>query len=224
MQPGSTDRGPSHEADQIGHEFDEDACDFCDRYQKRGLSRSSNLLISFILEEGILGRTVGDLGCGAGGFSVELLKKGASSSIGIDLSSRMIDSATQLAHATGFDARAKFELGNAATVDLPVTDVVIMDKVLCCYSEWEPLLKNAIGSSRELVGFIVPRDEGIAKWPFRLGVRVGNFFQRRGEKILFYLHPLDRVDETLRASGFILRRKQGSRFWLVFLYSRKKSP
>ena len=224
MQPGNTDRGQSGEADQVGHEFDEDACDFCDRYQKRGLSRSSSLLLSFILEGGILGRTVADLGCGAGGFSIELLKKGASSSIGIDLSSKMIESAKQLALAMGLDTRAKFELGNAATVELPVTDVVIMDKVLCCYSEWEPLLKNAISSAGDFVGFIVPRDEGIAKWPFRLGVRVVNFFQRRGKKILFYLHPLDRVDETLRASGFILRRKRGSRFWLIFLYSRKKSP
>ena len=224
MQQGNTDRGFSPETDQIGREFDEDACDFCDRYQKRGLSRSSNLLFSFILEGGIQGRSVADLGCGAGGFSVELLKRGAGNSFGIDLSPKMIESAKQLAHATGFDTRAKFELGNAASAALPITDVVIMDKILCCYSEWEPLLKNAMGSTKDMIGFIVPRDEGVAKLPFRLGVRVVNFFQRRSKAILFYLHPLDRVDETLRTSGFILRRKRASRFWLVFLYSRKKNP
>lgn len=212
--------GPSREVDQISHEFDEDACDFCDRYHKRGLSKSSRLLLSFILEDGILGRTVADLGCGAGGFSMELLKKGASSSVGFDLSPKMIESATSLARATGFDSRAKFELGNAATVELPAADIVLMDKVLCCYSEWQPLLNNAIGASKSIIGFIVPRDEGVAKWPFRLGVKVVNFFQRRGKKILFYLHPLDCVDETLRSSGFTLRRKRGSRFWLVFLYTR----
>ena len=222
MQRGNTDRGLSLETDQIGREFDEDACDFCDRYQKRGLSRSSNLLLLFILEGGIQGMSVVDLGCGAGGFSIELLKKGANSSVGIDLSPKMIESAKQLAHATGFDTRARFELGNAASVALPTTDVVIMDKILCCYSEWEPLLKNAMGSTREMIGFIVPRDEGVAKWPFRLGVRVVNFFQRRSKAIQFYLHPLDRVDETLKASGFLLRRRRASRFWLVFLYSRKK--
>lgn len=221
MQSENTDRGLSRETGQIGREFDEDACDFCDRYQKRGLSGSSKLLFSFILEGGIQGRSVADLGCGAGGFSIELLKKGANNSVGIDLSPKMIESAKQLAHATGFDTRAKFQLGNAATVDLPITDVVIMDKILCCYSEWEPLLKNAMSASREMIGFIVPRDEGVAKWPFRLGVRVVNFFQKRSKAILFYLHPLDRVDETLRASGFILRRKRASQIWLVFLYSRK---
>jgi len=222
MGTADIDQGSSRETDQIGQEFDEDACDFCARYQKNGLSRSSKLLLSFILEEGILNRSVADLGCGAGGFSIELLKKGAGSSVGIDLSPKMIEMANQLARGTGFDTKAKFELGNAAVSEVPVADLVIMDKVLCCYSEWEPLLKNAMGASRDLVGFIVPRDEGIVKWPFRLGVRVVNFFQRRGEKILFYLHPLDRLDETLRESGFTLRKKRGSRYWLVFLYSRTR--
>jgi len=220
MSAADTAPASSRETDQIGQEFDEDACDFCDRYQKNGLSRSSKLLLSFILEEGILNRTVADLGCGTGGFSIELLKKGASSSVGIDLSPKMIEMANQLARRTGFDAKVKFELGNAAVSEVPVADLVIMDKVLCCYSEWEPLLENAMKASRNMVGFIVPRDEGIAKWPFRLGVRVVNFFQRRGEKILFYLHPLDRLDKALRESGFELRKKRGSRYWLVFLYSK----
>jgi SAM-dependent methyltransferase len=211
------------ETDKIGKEFDEDACDFCDRYKRSGLSRSSKLLLDFIMQEGVPGRSVADLGCGTGGFSIELLKEGAETAIGFDLSSRMVDSAVDLAAASGFADRAKFQVGNAATAELPVSDIVIMDKVLCCYSDWAPLLKNAIGASRAMVGFIVPRDDGIAKFPFRLGVRIVNYFQRRGGKIMFYLHPLKHVDRTLRDSGFTYRRKQASRFWLVFLYSRVQS-
>jgi SAM-dependent methyltransferase len=209
-----------NETDKIGGEFDADACDFCDRYKHRGLSRSSRLLLDLILGEGAKNKTVVDLGCGAGGFSVELLKKGAASIIGVDLSPKMVEAASKLALADGLEDRAKFQLANAATADLPSSDIVIMDKVLCCYSDWRPLLGNAIGAGRAMVGFIVPRDEGVAKWPFRLGVRVVNFFQKRRGKILFYLHPLDIIDRTLRDSGFSQRKKQGSRFWLVFLYSR----
>jgi len=77
---------PEKETDRIGEEFDADACDFCDRYKRRGLSKSSRLLLDFILNEGAQDKTVVDLGCGAGGFSVELLKKGAASAIGVDLS------------------------------------------------------------------------------------------------------------------------------------------
>ena len=212
------------EVEEIGREFDEDACDFCDRYEKKGLSRSSRLLLAFLLEEGTGEKSVADLGCGAGGFSIELLKEGAGSAVGYDLSLKMIDSANHIAHMNGFESRAKFQQGNAATAELSASDIVIMDKVLCCYSEWRPLLKNAISASQEMVGFVVPRDIGIAKWFFRLGVRAVNYFQKRSGRILFYLHPLNQIDKTLQESGFKLRKKQGSRIWLVFLYSKAIQP
>ncbi len=211
---------PDKETDRIGKEFDADACDFCDRYKRRGLSKSSRLLLDFILEEGVQNRTVVDLGSGAGGFSIELLKKGAASVIGVDLSSKMVEAASELAQVSGFEGRAKFQVGNAAEAELPSSDIVIIDKVLCCYSDWRPLLKNAIDAGRTMVGFIVPRDQGLAKWPFRIGVRVVNIFQKRRGKILFYLHPLETLDRTLQDSGFTQQKRQGSRLWLVFLYTR----
>lgn len=207
------------EPDKIGKEFDEDACDFCDRYRKTGLSRSSRLLLDFIVQEGVHGKAVADLGCGSGGFSIDLLKEGAETAVGVDLSRNMIDSATNLATANGFANRVKFQVGNAATTEIPASDIVIMDKVLCCYPDWEPLLKNALGASRKMVGIVVPRDEGMAKIPFRLGVRVVNYFSKRRGNISFYLHPLNLVDRTIRESGFTLRHKRTSRLWLVFLYS-----
>ncbi len=206
MTSASLKATPGHgdllETDKIGKEFDEDACDFCDRYRKTGLSRSSRLLLDFIVQEGLDGRSVTDLGCGSGGFSIELLKGGAKNAVGFDLSRNMIDSATNLAVANGLTDRAKFLVGNAAIAKLPASDIVIMDKVLCCYSDWKPLLKNAISASRAMVGFIVPRDEGILKIPSRLGVRIINYFSNRKGNILFYLHPLALVDMTPSRLGF----------------------
>ena len=208
------------ESSKISREFDGDACNFCQRYKSNGLSRSSKLLLKFISDNGIKDKTVLDLGCGAGGLSLELLKQGAQNAVGFDLSPRMIEAARELARATGFESRAKFQEGNAALADLPRSDVLVMDKVLCCYSEWRPLLKNAMDAINGMIGFTVPRDEGIAKWPFRLALRIVNFFQKRSGGVLFYLHPLGTIDRTLLDAGFSRRRKQTSRFWLVFLYSR----
>ena len=164
-----------------------------------------------------------DLGCGAGGFAIQLLKEGASSAAGFDLSQKMIYTANELAKAEGFETKTKFQIGNAATAELPPSDVVIMDKVLCCYSDWQPLLKNAINASQEVIGFIVPRDVGIARLCFRPGVRIVNYFAKRKGNTLFYLHPLGEVDKTLQDSGFTLHKKQTKRFWLAFLYIRKRS-
>jgi SAM-dependent methyltransferase len=208
------------ETSKISREFDEDARDFCKRYKNKGLSRSSRLLLKFVLEGNAQDKAILDLGCGAGGLSIELLKKGAQTSIGFDVSPRMIEAATELAQTTGFESRAKFQEGNAAVADLPRSDIVVMDKVMCCYSEWRPLLENAMKASNDMIGFTVPRDEGITKLPFRLALRIANYFQKRREGVLFYLHPLGTIDRTLRESGFKRRKKQASRFWLVFLYSR----
>jgi 2-polyprenyl-3-methyl-5-hydroxy-6-metoxy-1,4-benzoquinol methylase len=159
------DPAPS-ETGNIIREFDEDACDFCERYKNKGLSRSSKLLLRFILDGNAQDKAVLDLGCGAGGLSIELLKHGAQSAVGFDLSPKMIEAATQLARATGFENRTKFQEGNAATTELPKSDIVVMDKVLCCYSEWKPLLKNAIEAGNVMIGFTVPRDEGITNCRF----------------------------------------------------------
>ncbi len=132
----------------------------------------------------------------------------------------MIKAAAELASASGLGERAKFQPGNAATATLPLSDIVVMDKVICCYSDIDPLLRNAAEASRGLLGFVVPRDDGIVKWPLRLGVRIMNFFQKRRRGILFYLHPLSALDKSLRDSGFTRQKKQASRFWLVFLYKR----
>ena len=214
----TVDSAPN-ETSKISREFDEDACDFCERYKNKGLSRSSKLLLKFILEGNVQDKAVLDLGCGAGGLSIELLKHGAQSAVGFDLSPRMIVAATELARATGFENKAKFQEGNAATAELPRSDIVVMDKMLCCYSEWRPLLKNAMEASNVMVGFTVPRDEGITKLPFRIVLKIANYFQKRRGGVLFYLHPLGTVDKTLRDSGFKRLRKRSSRFWLVFLYS-----
>jgi SAM-dependent methyltransferase len=208
------------ESSKISREFDGDACQFCERYENKGLSRSSKLLLKFILEGEVPDPAVLDIGCGTGGLSIEFLKHGAQSAVGFDLSPKMIDAAAELARVTGFESRAKFQVGNAATIELPRSDIVLMDKVLCCYSDWRPMLKNAMEASRVMVGFIVPRDEGITKLPFRFALKVVNYFARRKGGVLFYLHPLGTIDKTLRDSGFNRQKKQSSRFWLVFLYSR----
>jgi SAM-dependent methyltransferase len=208
------------ETDKIGAEFDEDACGYCGRYKRAGLSKSSKILLDLILTGDIHGKSIADLGCGTGGFAVQLLKEGASAAVGFDLSPKMIESAKSLATENGFGDKANFQVGNAATAEVPSSDIVIMDKVLCCFSDWKLLLENAMGASRRIIGFIVPRDQGMAKIPFRIGVRIVNYFQKRKGNILFYLHPLDQVDQILRDSGFVRQEKKPSRVWLVFLYAR----
>src|SRR2546427_11446539 len=111
----------SVEIDKIVQEFDGDACEFCERYKNKGLSRSSKLLLRFILDNAVRDRSVLDLGCGAGGLSLELLKEGPGKTLGLGTSPKMTGAATQLAPAVGFETRAKFLMGKGAPNRTPKT-------------------------------------------------------------------------------------------------------
>jgi hypothetical protein len=96
-----------------------------------------------------------------------------------------------------------------------------MDKVLCCYPDSDALLKTASESSRELLGFVVPRDEGLMKPVMKIGIALINLVERlRKTGFRLYLHSLSSIDELLAETGFHQAHKAKSRFWLTFLYTR----
>jgi magnesium-protoporphyrin O-methyltransferase len=205
----------------IAETFDDLAHDRCCKYKSKGLTSSSQVLLDFISQKGLTGKTVLELGCGTGFFALETLRNGASSCVGVDLSSAAIQEANALAKESGLDDRARFEVANAASTRQPASDVVVMDKVLCCYPDADALLKTASDSSTELLGFVVPRDEGLMKPAMKIGTALINLVEKlRRSGFRLYLHPLRSIDLLLSDSGFQQADKAKSRFWLVFLYKR----
>jgi magnesium-protoporphyrin O-methyltransferase len=207
----------------IAETFDNLAADRCCKYKSNGLTSSSQVLLDFISNKGLVGKTVLEIGCGTGFFALETLRHGASSCLGVDLSSAAIHEANEFAKESGLQDRARFDVADAASTRQPASDVVVMDKVLCCYPDSEALLKTASNSSRELLGFVVPRDEGLMKPAMRIGTALINLVEKlRKTGFRLYLHPLRSIDELLAGSGFQQENKAKSRFWLVFLYKRNR--
>src|SRR5712692_8134587 len=142
----------------IAETFDDLAHDRCCKYKSNGLTASSQVLLDLVSKKGLTGKTVLEIGCGTGFFALETLRQGASSCVGVDLSSAAIHEANEFAKESGLQDRATFEVANGASTQHPSCDIVVMDKVLCCYPDANSLLKTASASSIELLGFVVPRD------------------------------------------------------------------
>ena len=152
------------------------------------------------------------------------MRKGTASIVGFDLSSAAIQEANGYAKDSGYADRAKFEVGDGASVLLPSCDIVVMDKVLCCYPDYDALLLKASDASKHLVGFIVPRDEGWMKPFMRCGAAIINLVERfRKTGFKFYLHPLHSIHTQLVEKGFEQAEKAKSRVWLIFLYKKNGS-
>jgi len=177
-------------------------------------------LLGLLTENGLVGKTLLDIGCGTGFFALETLRQGASSCIGVDLSSAAIHEANEFAIESGLQDRARFEVADAASTQ-HAADIVVMDKVLCCYPDADSLLKTASASSNRLLGFVVPRDEGLMRPLMRIGTGLINLVERiRKTGFRLYLHPLRSLNRLLVDNGFQQSNKAGSRFWLVFLCTR----
>src|SRR5436309_15489776 len=201
----------------IAETFDDLAHDRCCKYKSKGLTASTEVLLGLLTENGLVGKTLLDIGCGTGFFALETLRQGASSCIGVDLSSAAIHEANEFAIESGLQDRARFEVADAASTQ-HAADIVVMDKVLCCYPDADSLLKTAPAPSNRLLGVLGPRDEGLMRPLMRLGTGLINLVERLTRTgFRLYPDPLGSLDRLIVDNGFQQSNKAGSRLWLVFL-------
>ena len=204
--------------------FDDWSACYAKRARSRRLGGVSTELIRGLGEAGLEGRTVLDVGCGAGGLVLETLDRGAASATGVDLSRTSIEEARRISSDRGLASRARFEVADGASVSLAPHDVVVLDKVFCCYANVDGLLANSLAAARSVYAFSVPPSTG-----FRGGVRRtlsraanGWFRLRRGKFGGFrsYVHDVAALDARVRAAGFAAvfsRRRFG---WDLTVYVR----
>jgi magnesium-protoporphyrin O-methyltransferase len=182
-------------------------------------------LLDALREAGLEGRTVLDLGCGIGDLSIEAVRAGAASARGYDLSPRAIEAARQLATRRGVGERTTFEVGDGATADLPGADVVVLNRVFCCYPDVENLLARSLAAAGSVYAFTIPRSTGLAGRIARAQTGMANWWYRlRASKFggfRVFVHDIGPIDARVRGAGFSpLRREHRRVAWDLAVYSR----
>jgi SAM-dependent methyltransferase len=194
--------------------------------RKNGVARSiTRSLLGGLEEAGLDRRTVLDVGCGIGDLSIEAVRRGATGARGYDLSQKAIDEARLLALERGVDDRTTFEVGDAAKLDLARADVVVLNRVFCCYPDATGLLERSLAAAGSVYAFTIPRSNGIVGMWERGRNAVWNAWYRLRKKTFAgfqtYVHDVDRIDERVRAAGFALVRREHPRIvWDLAVYSR----
>lgn len=136
------------------------------------------------------GASVLDVGCGVGAIGLSALRHGAAEAHLVDVSRDYVRAAEELAAHLGVERQVTAQLGDAAELDLPHADLVVLDRVVCCYPEAESLLTRLAGLSRERLVYSYPSP---TPW-MRLGRRLlnGAMWLSRN-RYRFYLHDPDRL-------------------------------
>lgn len=205
--------------------------DWADHWDRRARKKATVAgvtapLLRALAETGIVGRTVLDVGCGVGDLAIETVRAGAARAAGFDLSGESIERAERLAADRGAADRTSFVVGDGATARLPASDVVVLNRVVCCYRDIDGLLSNTLAAAGSVYAYTTPPSRGAAGVVARALAAISNAWYRvRDAKFggfRVFVHDVDRIDERVRAAGFRPVRRELRRFaWELAVYERR---
>jgi magnesium-protoporphyrin O-methyltransferase len=214
--PERTERPARASEGAIGAHFDK-------RYQdwEPIAPEATDLLFGWLRDEGLAGSSVMDIGCGTGQLLVRALEAGASRGTGNDLSSAAIAMASDLAHERGLTDRLDLWVGDAAVETLDPHDIVVLDKVICCYPDADALIRRSTTAARRLYAFAVPESRGV--WGLVARFRwfvFGTWEWIRGSGLPRFVHDRSEIEATVAAAGFRPLHTGRQFVWYVAVYGR----
>jgi hypothetical protein len=181
------------------------------RYRRKGLDGTARRMVGALAERGLSGATVLEVGGGVGAVQIELLRAGASSATGVELSPAYEDAAADLLREARLAERVERRVADFAAEPAvaDAADVVVLHRVVCCYPNMPALVGPAADRARRHLAVSFPRDA----WWMRLGLRAANlFFALRGRSFRVHLHPPAAILALAEARG--LRPVLEHRGWI----------
>jgi protein-L-isoaspartate O-methyltransferase len=182
------------------------------RYRKRGLDKTARGIVDFLQQRGIEGATVLEIGGGIGEIQLELLKLGAASTVNLELSPAYEDEAAVLLREAGFEGRAERRLHDLAAGQDGVApaDIVVLNRVVCCYPDYQRLLTAVADHARQVVVFTYPPANVVS----RLVVAAqGLIFKLRKREFRTYAHSPDAMLRVLGERGLRLTFEHHELVW-----------
>lgn len=186
-------------------------------YRKRGPAKQTKLILEAIRSLGLKDASLLDIGGGIGTIHHELLKDVASQATHVDASSAYLKIATE--ESQRLKHNVKFIHADFIDVaeELPQTDIVTLDRVVCCYPNFKNLLTTASKHSRKVLAMTYPREI----WYTKFATRIGNFVQRlRKDPFRVFVHPINEIDALLKEQGFKQVSMKRLFIWEMALYQR----
>jgi hypothetical protein len=190
------------------------------RFRTKGPGPTTRLLEEGIAEAGVLGGLLLDIGAGLGALTFRLLDRGMTRAIVLDASPAYLGAAREEATHRGHAQSVQFVDGDFVSMAarLPRSNVVALDRVVCCYPSCEALLDAALGRAEYCVALSYPRDV----WFVRLGVTAENA-QRWLTRNPFrtFVHPRAAIERMIRGAGFELSSRRETWMWSADVYVRR---
>ena len=169
-------------------------------YARKGLTSHARHIVEFVRAKNPPGYTLLEVGGGIGDLQLELLGTGATHATNVELATQYESVASGLIHDRGLDDRVERRLGDfVREADaIPAADVVVMNRVVCCYPDADALVSAAADHARRFLVMTIPVD----RWWTRMGIAVENFyFAMRSDTFRAYVHSTSAVVAAAQRRG-----------------------
>ena len=188
-------------------------------YRKKGPGPTARLLRDLLVGTGAVGGVLLDVGSGIGGLSFDLLDRGVARVIAVDASPAYLAAAVQ--EATRRDRLGVIEFTHGDFVDvgpqIPSATIVTLDRVICCYPSFEPLLNEALRHAEHAFAYSYPRD----MFYVHAAIGIENVVRRlKSNAFRAFVHPVDRMTEAIERAGFHLAGRRQTWQWSADVWLR----
>jgi 2-polyprenyl-3-methyl-5-hydroxy-6-metoxy-1,4-benzoquinol methylase len=163
-------------------------------FRRRTFVSRTEVVMGFLRDLELQGKTVLDVGCGTGEVSIAAARAGAARVIGMDIAPRMIDLASQAAAATDVRDRIEFRQQDILTTDSPPCDIALLIGVIEYYGDLDGLIARIAPHVRQ--AFVIADTRG-PLW--RRGLR---YLLARVKHFHVYYRDPDQVRDAMRQWDF----------------------
>jgi magnesium-protoporphyrin O-methyltransferase len=189
------------------------------RYRRKGLDKLSRRIAELIKKGGIEGRTMLEVGGGIGAIELELVTAGAARATSVELTPTYEEAASELLRERNLGDRVERRLGDfvEAGTDLEAADIVILNRVVCCYPDMPKLVSAAAERTRSTLVLTFPNN----RWWTRLGLSLVNLvFRLLRVQFQIFMHPPDRILAEAERHGLRARLSQPGLVWQLAAFDR----
>lgn len=191
------------------------------RYRENGPGITTKFLRDGLTQAEWSEGTLLDIGAGVGALTFELLDRGVASAAAVDASPQYLKAAQEEAARRGRSNAISFVQGDFLDVErqLPIADIVTLDRVVCCYPDYKPLLERALRHAARTFALSYPRD----RWFVRLAVHAENtvrWLMRNPFRTV--VHPVDEMQQMIRDAGFAQVSRSQTVTWAADVYARMR--
>jgi magnesium-protoporphyrin O-methyltransferase len=183
-------------------------------YRRNGLDSTSRQIVDMLKQQGVEGMTLLEVGGGIGAIQIELLKGGLARAVSVELTPTYEESAATLLREAGFEDRVERRVMDFvdAETEIGVADIVVMNRVICCYPDLPRLAGAAAEHAKGILVMSFPKE----RWWTRVIVWMANFgmaVTRRQFRI--FLHPMDQIVAITRKHGLEPTINKPGLFWQI---------